>query len=120
MNPAQESFQVNTSYSKSGARILSPVGPLTIRTLFDFQAASRQESTKPVIIDVSGIPYMDSAGLGSVIGVFTMCQNSNRGFAVCGLTERIRTLMAVTHVNDLLPNFQTIDEADAAVSKGAT
>ena len=117
MNPAPESFQVNVSYSKSGARVLGLVGPLTIRTLFDFQASSRQESDKSVIIDISGCPYMDSAGLGSVISVFTTCQSSNRGFALFGLTDRIRTLLKVTHVDGLLPNFETLDEADEVVSK---
>jgi anti-sigma B factor antagonist len=118
VNPAQESFQVNVSYSASGARVLSPVGALNIKTLFDFQTVSRQEADKPVILDLSGIPYMDSAGLGSVISVFTSCQNSGRGFALCGLSDRLRTLLKVTHVDGLLPNFDTLEAADADVSKG--
>ena len=116
MNPAQESFHVSASYSKAGARILNLAGPLTLRTLFDFQAVSREESDKSVIIDLSGVPYMDSAGLGSVISVFTRCQTSGRAFALCGMTERIRTLLQITQVDGLLPNFETLEAAEAAVS----
>ena len=118
VNPAPESFQINVGYSNSGARVLSLVGPLTIRTLFDFQTISRQEPGKPVIIDVSGVPYMDSAGLGSVISVFTSSASSGRGFALCGLTDRIRTLLKVTRVDGLLPNFATLEEAEADLAKG--
>jgi anti-sigma B factor antagonist len=118
MNPAAESFQVTVGYSNSGARILSLAGPLTISTLFDFQTISRQEPGKPVIIDISGVPYMDSAGLGSVISVFTSSSGSGRGFALCGLTDRIRTLLKVTRVDGLLPHFATLEEAEAHLAKG--
>jgi anti-sigma B factor antagonist len=92
-------------------------GPLTLRTLFDFQDASRREVSKPVIIDITNVPYMDSAGLGAIISIFASCQRTNRGFAIIGLSERIRTLFEVTHCDGLLPCFATLDEADAAVTK---
>ncbi len=94
-------------------------GPLTIRTLFDFQTVSRREMTKPVIVDLAGVPYMDSAGLGCVVSVFTSCQNRKLGFAVCGLSTRLRTLFDVTHVSTLLPTFENQEAAEAGISKGA-
>ncbi|MEQ1886701.1 MAG: STAS domain-containing protein [Bryobacteraceae bacterium] len=115
---AGETLQVNVSYSNSGARVLSPVGPMNIRTLFDFQAISRQEADKNVIIDLSGVPYMDSAALGSVLSVFTHCQNHGRRFAICGLSDRLMTLFKVTHVHTVLPNFATFEAAEAEVAKG--
>jgi len=92
-------------------------GPLTLRTLFDFQDASRREVSKPVIVDITNVPYMDSAGLGAVISIFASCQRTQRGFAITGLSERIRTLFEVTHCDGLLPCFDSIDAADAAISK---
>lgn len=94
-------------------------GPLTIRTLFDFQTVSRQEHTKPAIIDLTGVPYMDSAGLGCVVSVFTSCQNRGLGFAVCGLSDRLRTLFEVTHVSTLLPIFDTLEAAEAHIAKAS-
>ena len=90
-------------------------GPLTLSTLFEFQTTSRQESSKPVIVDISSVPYMDSAGLGSVISLFASCQRTNRGFAITGVSDRIRTLFEVTHVDGLLPCFATLEAADSAV-----
>lgn len=95
-------------------------GPLTLQTLFEFQAAGRQDASKPMILDISGVPYMDSAGLGSVISLFASCQKTKRGFGIVGLTERIRTLFEVTHVDGLLPCFPSLESAEAAVTKPAS
>jgi anti-sigma B factor antagonist len=119
VNPSQESFKIDVLEGASGARILKLAGPLTIRTLFDFQAVSRQAATKPVIVDLSGVPYMDSAGLGCIVSVFTSCQNRGFGFAVCGLSSRLQSLFEVTHVSTLLPTFDTLEAAEAGLSKAA-
>jgi hypothetical protein len=41
------------------------------------------------------------------------------GFAVCGLSDRLKTLFDVTHVSTLLPTFETQEAAEAGISKGA-
>ncbi|HML16806.1 MAG TPA: STAS domain-containing protein [Bryobacteraceae bacterium] len=91
-------------------------GPLTLSTLFEFQTTSRKETVKPIILDVANVPYMDSAGLGSVISLFASCQRTNRGFGITGISERIRTLFEVTHVDGLLPCFPTLEAADSAIA----
>lgn len=101
--------------SPRGARVLRLRGPLTIRTLFEFQDASRKDTAGVVIVDLTEVPYMDSAGLGSVIGVFTSCQRTNRGFGITGVSERIRTLFEVTHVNGLLPCYDSLEAAEVAL-----
>jgi anti-sigma B factor antagonist len=95
-------------------------GPPTLRMLSDFQAPAHQDTSKPMILDISGVPYMDSAGLGSVISLFASCQRTKRGFGIVGLTERIRTLFEVTHVDGLLPCFPSLESAEAAVTKPAS
>lgn len=117
MNPAQESFSVDVEESPTGARVLKLNGPLTIRTLFDFQTVSRQAMTQPVIVELTGVPYMDSAGLGCVVSIFTSCQNRGLAFAVCGLSHRLETLFEVTHVSTLLPTFDTLATAEAHIAK---
>jgi anti-anti-sigma factor len=112
-----EELKIELLDSPKGARIMKLTGPLTLKTLFDFQMVSRQESSHPIIVDISGVPYMDSAGLGSVISVFASCQRTHRGFAIIGVSERIRTLFEVTHCDGLLPCFESLDSADASVVK---
>lgn len=117
MTPGRsENLKIEMSDSPKGARVMKLAGPLTLATLFEFQTTSRQEAGKPMIVDLTSVPYMDSAGLGSVISLFASCQRTNRGFALVGVSDRIRTLFEVTHVDGLLPSFGTFDAADAAVA----
>lgn len=108
-------FTIETLDGASGAKILKLCGPLTIQTLFNFQHAVRAETGKALIVDISKVAYMDSAGLGCIIGAFTTCQKNHRSFAITGITDRIKSLFAVTRVDGLLPCFESLEAAEAAV-----
>lgn len=119
MTPSSQSFNIQAIDSASGAKILKLTGPLTIQTLYDFQQLVRAETAKPIIVDISQVPYMDSAGLGCIVSAYTSCQRNQRAFGITGITERIRTLFAVTHVDGLLPCFNSLGAAEAAVKNSA-
>jgi anti-anti-sigma factor len=114
-----EELRITAADGQNGARVLRLEGPLTLRTIFDFQATARQEGSAPMIIDVSAVPYMDSAGLGSILGLFASAQRKQVDFAVTGVSDRIRTLFEVTHVEDVLPTFATVGDAEASMVKAA-
>jgi anti-sigma B factor antagonist len=119
VTPSPQPFHIEATDSASGAKIFKLFGPLTIQTLFDFQQMIREETAKPIIIDISQVPYMDSAGLGCVVSAFTSCQRNQRAFGITGLTDRIKTLFAVTHVDGLLPCFDSLEAAEASVRNSA-
>src|SRR5262249_49586642 len=50
--------------------------------VFEFQNTARSETSRPIIVDLTDVPYMDSVGLGSILGVFASCQRTSRGFAL--------------------------------------
>lgn len=108
-----EDLKITISDRASGARLIQLSGPLTLSTLFTFQEAVRQDKTKPVLLDISAVPYMDSGGLGSVISAFVSCQSSHRPFGMFGVSERIQQLLDVTRVSGLMPSFASLEEAEA-------
>ncbi len=117
MTPSRsEDLKIELLDTPAGVRVIRVTGPLTLRTLFDFQAAARAESTRPVVVDISGSPYMDSAGLGAVISIFASCQRTNRGFGIIGVSHRIHTLFQVTHVDGLLPCFDSLEAAEGSIT----
>jgi anti-anti-sigma factor len=63
---------------------------------------------------------MDSAGLGAILGLLASAQRKQVGFAVAGASDRIRTLFEVTHVEDVLPQFATLAEAEASLAKATS
>jgi anti-anti-sigma factor len=115
-----EELEISAAAGQHGARLLQLRGPLTLRTIFDFQALAREQSDSPLIIDLTAVPYMDSAGLGAILGLLASAQRKQVGFAVAGASDRIRTLFEVTHVEDVLPQFATLAEAEASLAKATS
>jgi hypothetical protein len=54
---------VTSPGGRDGLRILVLKGRLTIETVASFQDAIRKEHAQELIVDMSGVPSMDSAGL---------------------------------------------------------
>ena len=52
-----------------GTRVFSLTGPLTLRNLFELQTELRGSAPPPLtVIDLTAVPYMDSAGMGLCCG----------------------------------------------------
>jgi anti-anti-sigma factor len=116
MLPMDEIQIQRTNGSAPDVTILTLQGPLTIATLFDFQTAVREPSLKSTIIDFSGVPYMDSAGLGIVLSHWAHTQRTGAKFAAVGVSERVMVLLDMTGVGKLLPCYGTCAEAEQAFS----
>jgi anti-sigma B factor antagonist len=113
-------LKIQVERGASGVRILQLTGPLTLNTLFEFQDLARGDSESAVVIDVSGVPYMVSAGLGAILGVLASCQRRGRGFGITGVSDRIQTLFRVSHVDGLVPTFDSVESAERQMSKAAS
>jgi anti-sigma B factor antagonist len=96
--------------------ILRVHGPLTLQTLFDFQTAIRQPDIGNTIIDLSNVPYIDSAGLGAILSHWVHTQRTGSKFAVVGICQRVQVLFNLTKVNSVLPCFAMIEEAEQSFS----
>jgi len=114
-----DEIQVQATTGRGGVRILKLQGSLTLNSTFDFQSAARRETTGAIIVDLSGVPYMDSAGLGAILGVLASCERTRRRFAIAGAPERLQTLFRVARVDTLLPAFASVEEAETRLSAGA-
>jgi anti-sigma B factor antagonist len=79
--------------------------------MFKFQAVLRAEVAPITLLDVTGVPYMDSAALGCVVRLHVVCEAQKTKYAIIGASERIKTLFKVTHVDSVLITYNTIDEA---------
>ncbi len=107
--------------SLEGERILKLSGPFTLSTVFDFQDVMRTNHPPIMIVDLSDVPYMDSAALGSLMGLHVSCQQHNRRYALVGASERLQTVFRVSGVHTILVTYGTLGEAEAGLGgKAAT
>ncbi|WP_254062437.1 STAS domain-containing protein [Acidobacterium sp. S8] len=92
------------------SRILKLEGPLTLSNLFDFQAELRKDAAT-TILDLSDVPYMDSAGMGAIINYYVACQKGGRKLLVAGTNYRVMELFKLTKVDQLITLIESVEAA---------
>ena len=74
-------------------------------------------SRKNMVVNIEGMPYIDSAGLGEVVRTYTTVSRQGGSLKLLNLTKRIQDLLSITK---LLTVFETFDtEAEAVKSFSA-
>jgi anti-sigma B factor antagonist len=98
-----------------GSRILRLNGPLVLNNLFEFQSVLRNDPPQALVLDLTGVPYMDSAGMGAIINYFVSSQRHGRKLVVAGVNGRVLELFRMTKVEGLLTMKDTVAEAEQAL-----
>jgi anti-sigma B factor antagonist len=65
-----------------------------------------------ILLNLEGVPYIDSAGLGEVVRTYTTVSRQGGTLKLVNLTKRITDLLAITK---LLTVFETYDSEDEAL-----
>jgi anti-sigma B factor antagonist len=100
--------------------VLSFRGPLTMENVSPFLNAVRREDAPTMILDLSGVPYLDSSGLGSLVNACTSCQKSGRRFALTGVNQRVLKVFEITKVEQIFLMFPTLSDAIEAFTNAGT
>src|SRR6266567_8932986 len=90
----------------SHSRILKLTGPLTIATLFEFQNLVRTNSSPKLVLDFTNVPYVDSAGVGALVGAYVRHQKEGHSITLAGVNDRVRGTLKVTQVEKF---FEYVD-----------
>jgi anti-anti-sigma factor len=99
--------------AKEGTVILTLEGPFTLGNMFQLQGELRSLKPACLIMDMSGVPYMDSAGLGVVMNYFVSAQSAGRTVILVGVNERVKALMEMTKVDSVLKMVDSVEAAQA-------
>ena len=98
-----------------GVRVLKLIGPFTLSTMFDFQTLIREHVAPTTLIDLSAVPYMDSASLGALLGFHVSCQREGRKYAIIAPSNRLKTLFKVAGVEGILTTYDSVEAAEAGL-----
>jgi anti-sigma B factor antagonist len=66
-----------------------------------------------LVLDLSHVAYMDSAGLGELVQAYATTKKQGGTLKLLGLTKRIKDLLTITK---LVTVFETFEHEDAAVA----
>jgi len=69
------------------------------------------EGKNKVVIDLSGMMYMNSTGLNVLINIFTKVRNRDGEVVLINIPEKINKLLLVTKLNSIFNVENTLEDA---------
>jgi anti-sigma B factor antagonist len=74
------------------------------------------EGQKKIVLNLAGVNYIDSSGLGELVSAYTAVKNAGGELKLLNLTSKVRDLLVITK---LVTVFDVKDDEAAAVSSFA-
>ena len=100
--------------------VLQPVGELDAYTVPSFrEALAGQTRTNRLLIDLSEVPFMDSAGLGALIGGIRRIREAGGEVAVACDRPALVRLLHTTGFDRIVVVADTVDAARGALLRDA-
>ena len=95
--------------------ILALAGKLTLgdgeRMLKDRVGSVVRDGPRQLLLDLSEVTYVDSAGLGELVRAYTAVNRNGGTLKLLGLAKRIKDLLALTRLQTVFEIFETEQEA---------
>jgi len=66
---------------------------------------------RKVVLDLREVHWMNSSGLGILIGGLTTVRNNQGEMKIANLADRIRSLLTITKLITVLETYDSVDEA---------
>lgn len=93
--------QLKLQVSKEGdSATVICTGRLTLGAASNFKTHVKQvvKESRRVVVDLSGVTYMDSSGLGAVVGVYVAAKTHQCDLRLINFNQQIRQLFAFTNL----------------------
>jgi anti-sigma B factor antagonist len=89
-------------------------GKLSLETVNQFVSTMRPEPATHLVLDMSGLSFLDSAGVGALVSLFVSRRNHGKTMALAGLTQQGNAVMQVSGLMKLIPIFPSVPDALAS------
>jgi anti-sigma B factor antagonist len=97
------------------------------RIVFGEEAADLRErvkemlaTIKQIVLNLGGVSYIDSGGLGTLVGLYTSARSSGGEIKLANLTQRVRDQLQITKLVTVFEVFESEEKAVASFAERAT
>ncbi len=79
------------------------------------QELKRVQTARParVVVDLSGVPYMDSSGVATLVEAMQAARKNKQKLILCALTDRVRSIFEIARLEMV---FTIVPTAEAAMT----
>src|SRR5271155_5387146 len=97
--------------STESTSVYQATGKVSLESVNEFIQTLRAESAQSMILDMSKVSFLDSAGVGSLVSLFVSRRNQGKSFSLAALAPQAQAVVSVAGLQNLLPIYKTVDEA---------
>jgi anti-sigma B factor antagonist len=98
--------------ARPGETIMVLQGVLNAETAFQFRDSVRENESATLVVDMSGVRYVDSSGLGVLVGAYVTFERNCRRLLLAGLNDRIWDLFRTCKIADVFTRYPTVADAE--------
>jgi anti-sigma B factor antagonist len=73
-----------------------------------------QEGFTKIVVDMKGVRWISSTGLGTLIAALTSVRNKSGDLRLANITEKVESLFAITQLVKVFKTYETVDRAIAS------
>jgi anti-sigma B factor antagonist len=108
------SLDVESRQTDSGVTVLAPSGRLDVvgaPALKEAVSAAMKDGQPKLVIDLEGVTFVDSSGLGSVVSALKQVRSSKGDLRLAAPNQQVRVVLELTTLDRVFPYFATVEEA---------
>ena len=112
-----DGFRVEHETNKDGVAVVRPVGDVDLsRSPLLREAISEAQRSKPlrIIVDLSGVPYMDSSGVATLVEAMTIARKKKCKLILCHMQDKVRAIFEITRLDMVFTIVDTCEDAQHA------
>jgi anti-sigma B factor antagonist len=96
--------------------VVTPVGDIDLSSAPSLKVHLRQayaglSKDGRLVVDMSGVPYMDSSGLATLIESMQASRRVGFALIICGLSPRVRAIFEIAKLQSVFTIVPTLDDA---------
>ena len=94
--------------------MFASMSPVVVDNMLNFQSEPSEKAPTLNILDLTEVPYMDSAGLGRIVRHYVHCRGKGVRMVAVGVGPRVLELFKITKVDAVIPMAGSVEEVESA------
>ena len=107
-------LDVQSRVTERGVTVIAPSGRLDVAgapALKDAVGEAVKNGLPRLVIDMEGVSFVDSSGLGSVVAALKQARSSKGDLRLAAPNQQVRVVLELTTLDRVFPYFATVEEA---------
>ena len=117
----EETVRFDVRDAGDGIRVIDITGDLTSQSeavLIDAYDRASEHDTKLIVINFTGLDYMNSGGIGLLVTILVRAQRQGQRMLAYGLSEHYRQIFELTRLDEAVGIHESEEQVLAAAKAG--